>query len=90
MKASKYHLSQKMALKVKILLDLHNQGDFESYMLYIKDVQKCLIQRYTVEFCEEKLGNGPLTQLQATAREEVSRRSSRMAPYILKGFRAHK
>ena len=77
MKTSKfYYLSNKMALKVKILLDLHNKGDFESYMLYIKDIQECLIQHitlYTVEFCEEKVGNGPLTQLQATAREEVSR-----------------
>ena len=77
MKTSKfYYLSNKMALKVKILLDLHNKGDFKSYMLYIKDIQECLIQyitRYTVEFSEEQVGNGPLTQLQATAREEVSR-----------------
>ena len=76
MKTSKFYLSNKMALKVKILMDLHLQGDFKSYMLYITDVQKCLIQhitRYTAEFSEEKVGDGPLTQLQATAREEVSR-----------------
>ena len=65
-----------MALKVKILLDLYSKGDFERYMLYLKDVQECLIQHithYTVEFSEEKVGNGPLTQLQAAAREQMSR-----------------
>ena len=75
MKSSEHHFSSKMALKVKILTDLHENDSFEDYMAYIsnvKDYLKKRIKYYTVQFCNEKL-SGENTRLQISAKEEVSR-----------------
>jgi hypothetical protein len=67
-------LSNKMALKAKILIDLGTEGDFEKYMTYFRDVKRSLkywIERYTIEYCNEKDSEG--TKLQALAKKEVSR-----------------
>ncbi len=76
MKASQHHqFSSKIALKVKILNDLHEENIFSHYMLYIQKIQKCLQERikdYTIKYCDE-VGKGKKTLLQATAEEEIVR-----------------
>ena len=77
MKSSNNHyFGSKMALKVKILTDLHEENKFESFMLYVRDVKKCLqsrIRQYTIQYCDEKVGEGQKTHLQITTEEEVAR-----------------
>ena len=75
MKGSDPFFSSKMALKVKILSDIHKEDKFEFYMHYIKDVKGCLEERlkyYTIKFCDEKV-SGERTKLQATAKLEVTK-----------------
>ena len=51
MRGSQPYFSSKIALKVKILKDFHEEKKFESYMEYITDVKKCLqrrIEHYTI------------------------------------------
>ena len=57
MKSSNNHyFGSKMALKVKILTDLHEEKKFESFML-----KKCLqsrIRQYTIQDCDQEVGEG--------------------------------
>ena len=77
MKDSDCLFSNKMALKVKVLLDLHNDKDFQSYLDYLRNVKDYLpykLEKYTVAFCNEKSsGNSKYTRLQEVAKKEVSR-----------------
>ena len=68
------HLADKTALKVKILLDLLQQDDFKETMVYVKEIQKCLmnhIDKYIIEFCDREITDSDLTQLQSTACDEM-------------------
>lgn len=74
MKNSDHYFSSKMALKVKILLDLYREENFSSYMNYIENVKGYLeekIKLYTVQFCDEGSGSKK-TRLQVTAEEIVT------------------
>ena len=74
MKNSVPHLADKTALKVKILLDLLQQDDFKETMVYVKEIQKCLmnhIDKYIIEFCDQEITGSDLTQLQSTACDEM-------------------
>ena len=77
MKDSDHLFSNKMALKVKVLIDLHAEENFQSYMIYLRNVKKYLqdkLESYTIAFCDERsLGNSEYTRLQDVARNEVSR-----------------
>ncbi len=75
MKHSEQYFNSKMALKVKILTDLHKKNDFELYMVYISNVKRSIeewLRCYTIEYCDKKV-NGDNTRLQIFAKEEVSR-----------------
>ena len=75
MKSSEHHFSSKMALKVKILTDLHENDSFEDYMAYasnVKDYLEKRIKHYTVQFCNQRI-SGENTRLQISAKDEVSR-----------------
>ena len=75
MKSSEHHFSSKMALKVKILTDLHENDSFDDYMAYasnVKDYLEKQIKHYTVQFCNQKV-SGENTRLQISAKDEVSR-----------------
>ena len=75
MRGSQPYFSSKIALKVKILKDLHEKENFESYMVYVTDVKRYLqgrIEFYTIEFCDKIVSNRS-TRLQITAKEEVTR-----------------
>ena len=75
MRKSPHHFSSKMALKTKVLTDLHDEDNFEGYMAYVSNIRDCLedhIKKYTVEFCDEIAFNGH-TRLQNSAKKEVSR-----------------
>ena len=74
MKNSEHHFASKMALKVKILTDLYEEDDFNSYMTYVTNLKECLKVRlkwYTMEYCDHKISTN--TRLQTLAKEEVSR-----------------
>ena len=74
MKMSEKHFNSKMALKVKILTDLYELDDFESYMLYVTDVKQSFnkwFRHYTVEYCD-KVVYGQDSRLQALSKDEVS------------------
>lgn len=74
MKNSEHHFKSKMALKVKILTDLHREDDFNSYMVYVTNVKRCLEERlksYTIEYCDYTISTN--TRLQILAKEDVSR-----------------
>ena len=76
MKSSEYHFKSKMALKVKILTDLYEEDDFNSYMVYLTDIKRCLEERlrcYTIEYCDGIVSGIRNTRLQNMAKEEVSR-----------------
>ena len=76
MRVSKHYLSEKQALKVQILLDLYKNDNFQSYMLYVKDIRTCLLkylQNYTIEFCDQKVKESEKTELQLAAEEESIR-----------------
>ena len=80
MKASEnYHFANKMALKLKILKDLKEEDNFESYMIYVEDIKHCIERRvkfYTIRYCNEKLPNSDTTNLQMATNNEVSRLAS--------------
>jgi hypothetical protein len=66
-------LSNKMALKAKILIDLGTEKSFIKYMTYFCDVKESLkywIEKYTIEYCNENDDEG--TKLQILAKKEVS------------------
>ena len=72
--SEKHFFSSKRALKVKVLTDLHEEGKFQGYMVYVRDVGRCLrehIKRYTVKYCDEKV-SGESTRIQRTAKYEVT------------------
>ena len=72
----KSHFSSKIALKRRILIDLFKEDNFEEYMLYIRNVKKCLhkwIKHYTICYCNEKESESSDTRLQVELNEEVSR-----------------
>ena len=74
--SNNHHFGSKMALKVKILTDLHEENKFESFMLYVRDVKKCLqsrIRQYTIQYCDQKVRESQKTHLQITTMEEVAR-----------------
>ena len=76
MKNSGRHFKSKMALKVKILTDLYHEDHFDSYMVYVTNVKKCLeekLQLYTIQYCDEKVPGLKDTQLQNMAKGEVLR-----------------
>ena len=77
MKYSDPLFSNKMALKVKVLLDLHAEDDFLNYLDYlgnVKDYLHCKLERYTIEFCNKKTSDiSRYTRLQKVAKKEVSR-----------------
>ena len=67
------YLSNKMALKAKILIDLGTERDFRKFMIYLTDIKQSLkdwIEHYTIEFCNKESSDG--TQLQVLAKQEVS------------------
>ena len=76
MKDSDHSFSNKMALKKKVLLDLHHEDNFESYVAYLKNVGRYLekkIKCYTIEFCDKIQDETGNTRLQAAAKNEASR-----------------
>ena len=75
MKSSEQHFSSKIALIVKVLEDLYDKGDFESYMVFITDVKTSLegwLTHYTIEYCDQVVSDSG-SRLQVSAKEEVSR-----------------
>ena len=78
------YLSNKMALKAKILLDLGTEMDFKKFMTYLTDIKQCLrdwINHYTVEYCNKTVSSED-TQLQVLAKREVSRIVSLLKPKV--------
>ena len=77
MKDSEQYFSTKMALKVKVLSDLHKRDDFEDYVVYILNVKQSLeywLKCYTEDYCDGKASpTSTNTRLQAAAKKEVSR-----------------
>ena len=77
MKCSEHYFNTKLALKVKVLRDLHEQEVFEDYMTYILDVKKSLkywLECYTNDYCDGKASSTcNNTRLQVAAKDEVSR-----------------
>ena len=74
MRGSQPYFSSKIALKVKILKDLHEEQKFDNYMEYVTNVKKCLQERiecYIIDFCDEKIFDES-TRLQITVKEEVA------------------
>ena len=68
------YLTNKMALKTKILIDLGTQKRFMDYITYLTDIEQSLkewIEHYTMEYCNERFNDG--THLQTIAKKEVSR-----------------
>ena len=75
MKNSEHHFKSKMALKVKILTDLYHEDHFDSYMVYVTNVKRCLeekLKHYTIQYCDEKVLGLKNTRLQSLAKEEVT------------------
>ena len=64
--------SSKVALKIKVLLDLYSEGNFQSYLDYLRNIKKYLqekLESYTISFCTEKSpGNSECTRLQDVAK----------------------
>ncbi len=74
MKGADHYFSSKSALKVKVLLDLHEEDNFESYMFYLNNAKRYLqnkLDQYTLKYCDEITGEN--TRLQVMAKEEVTR-----------------
>ena len=74
--SEEYHFASKMALKLKILKDLKEEDNFESFMFYVEDIKGCIesrIKSYTIKYCNEKLPNSNTTNLQIAANSEFSR-----------------
>ena len=75
MKDSELHFKSKKALKVKILTDLYHEDNFNSYMVYVTNVKRCLEERlkmYTIKYCDHKIILSTNTRLQKFAKEELS------------------
>ena len=75
MKNSGRHFRSKIALKVQVLTDLYHENDFDSYMLYVTNVKRCLEEKlkyYTIQYCDEIEFGLKNTRLQILAREEVT------------------
>ena len=69
------YLSNKMALKAKILIDLGTERDFQKFMTYLTDIKQSLkdwIEHYTIKFCNDQESSDG-TKLQVLAKREVSR-----------------
>ena len=76
MKDTDHLFSNKMALKVKVLLDLHAEDDFQSYLDYLRNIKDYLqfkLKKYIIDFCDEKSsGKSKCTRLQEVAKKDVS------------------
>ncbi len=75
MKDFEYHFESRQTLKVKILTDLKEKDDFNSYMTYATNVKKSIedwLRHYTVKFSDKEIFQDN-TRLQILAKEEVSR-----------------
>ena len=76
MKMSKDSMANKLAFKVKILLDLKEEGDFFGFMAYIRQMIKFMTERikfYTIEFADQKCSESEKSELQYIAQNEVTR-----------------
>ncbi len=74
-KSGVYYLTDKMALKVKVLIDLYKENDFQSYMVFVRDVRECLTTHttnYITVFADKKLNDSYPSKLQKLAHEKVS------------------
>ncbi len=79
--------SDKRALKVQVLIDLLNKNDFDSYMVFIKDIKKCLtdhIQKYILEFCDRKAENSCYSELQEAASEVATQIMETISTIVIK------
>ena len=70
MKTSSSHFSTKRALKAKVIIDLADKKCFNSYALYLKDVQRSVaewVKLYTKQHCEQsQSGKTRFTELAET------------------------
>ncbi len=85
--STEVHFSNKIALKVRVLLDLLCKDDFDSFMIYIKDVKKCLvehIQKYITEFCDRKAANSHYSELQKASFEIAAQIVGTISTIVLK------
>lgn len=74
MKESENHFRSKMALKVKILEDLHERDNFDEYMMYATHVRRSFtnwIRYYTVQYCDQVV-SAEISRFQLVAKEEVT------------------
>ena len=68
------YLTDKMALKAKILIDLGTERDFQKFITYLTDIKQSLrdwINHYTVEYCNKAVSSED-TQIQVLAKKKVS------------------
>ena len=76
MKDSDHLFSSKVALKVKVLRDLYAEGNFQSYLDYLRNIKKYLrdkLENYTIDFCTERSSdNSECTRLQDVAKNKAS------------------
>ncbi len=87
MPSANHQLSNKQALKVKILMDLLEKDDFDSYMVYVKNIKKCLLDHiimYMIQYCDQNVSNGDITELQKAAIQEVIRVTQIVRSIMLK------
>ncbi len=74
-KSDVYYLTDKMALKVKVLIDLHKKSDFQDYMVYVRDIRECLsvcTTNYITIFADKKVHCSKFSKLQMLAHEKVN------------------
>ena len=74
MKTSEYYFANKKALKIKILIDLYHNNNFELYLDYFKKFEESLenhIEKYTIAYCDKKADDSDLTRLQSSACDQV-------------------
>ncbi len=68
------HFSSKMALKVKVLIDISEKEEFKEVMYYVTNIKACLekrIKNYTILYCDE-IESGENSRLQNIAKEIVA------------------
>jgi hypothetical protein len=68
------HFKSKMALKLKILSDLHDRDSFEDYMLHVTNVKESFkkwLRTYSEQYCNGLSGCNE-SRLQITAKNEVT------------------
>ena len=69
------HFSNKMALKVKVLTDIHHhENKFSECLVYIKNIKVCLeewMKQYVFKYCDE-IESGTSTRLQNAVKDEIS------------------